>query len=54
MSETYCPNYYISSELKVIYDLLYPQLNFEEFLARSHSAIAELFHVGFYDLSPEA
>ena len=54
MSETYCPNYYISSELKVIYDLLYPQLNFEEFLARSHSAITEPFYVGFYDLSIEA
>lgn len=54
MSETFCPNYYISPELKVIYGLLYPQLNFEEFLARSHSAIAEPFHVGFYDLSPEA
>jgi hypothetical protein len=50
MSETYCPNYYISSELKVIYDLLYPQLNFQDFLARSHSVITEPFHVGFYDL----
>ena len=53
MSETYCTNYYISPELKVIYGLLYPQLNFEEFLARSHSEITEPFHVGFYDLSPE-
>jgi hypothetical protein len=54
MSEQYCPNYHISPELKVIYDLLYPQSNFEDFLAKSHSAIAEPFHVGFYDLSPEA
>lgn len=53
MSETYCPNYYISPELKVIYGLFYPQLNFEDFLARSHSEITEPFHVGFYDLSPE-
>jgi hypothetical protein len=53
MSETYCTNYYISPELKVIYDLLYPQLNFEEFLTRSHSVITEPFHIGFYDLSPE-
>ena len=54
MSETYCPNYHISPELKVIYDLLYPQLSFEDFLTRSHSAITEPFHVGFYDLPIEA
>ena len=50
MSEIYCRNYHLSPELKVIYDLLYPQRSFEEFIAKSHSAIAEPFHVGFYDL----
>ena len=55
MSDHYYRLYSLSPELQVIYALLYPQGNFDEFISRAEPIIQdpESFYDGFYDLPLE-